>query len=327
MNEPSRPAPGTSVAQYVVGELIAKGGMASVYEAVDSRDGRPVALKILRGALQYNDEAIARLELEHQTAAMFRSRYVVRVFEHGSVSGAHYLAMERLHGELLRVRLERLGMLEVPTLLRFVAQLAEALSEAHALGVVHRDIKPDNIFVCQGEDGDEVRLLDFGAVKLQISTGAKLTATGMTLGSPEYMSPEQIKGLADLDPRSDVFSLALVVHQMACETHPFAGRTLQDVLQNILHESPLAVAKVRDDLPAAVDAVLGRALQKDKSQRYPSVAEFVADFFQAFGVAGDWQGLAKLSDADMANLLPRHSIWSRVSRALGGSGWGYRPRS
>jgi serine/threonine-protein kinase len=171
-------------------------------------------------------------------------------------------------------------------ILRALAQVAQALEYAHSFGVIHRDLKPDNIFLCDGPDGDHVRLLDFGSVKLQVETGPKLTAFGTTLGSPFYMSPEQAKGLPDVDARTDVFAMGAILYEALSGKIAFEAPTVSEILMKIVRHKPAPVTGVRPSLPPAIDAVIERALAKDKTQRFDTPNEIVEAALRAFGVRG-----------------------------------------
>ena len=166
-------------------------------------------------------------------------------------------------------------------------QLAEGLDCAHAEGVVHRDMKPDNIFVCPSDDGDILRILDFGSVKLQMSTGSKLTAMGTTLGSPFYMSPEQAMGRLDVDQRTDVFAISAIMHEMATGQVAFDGASIADILTKIVQYDPPPVHPDNPAYPPTYDVVIQRGIRKDKTQRHASMRELAAAALNAFGLQGE----------------------------------------
>jgi serine/threonine-protein kinase len=165
--------------------------------------------------------------------------------------------------------------------------------------VIHRDLKPDNIFVCSGTSGDEVRILDFGSVKLQMETGPKLTMLGTTLGSPYYMSPEQAMGRADIDPRTDVFALAAIMHEMATGEIAFDGDEIADILQKILAHDPPPASIANADYPWAFDDVVRKGLHKDKEHRYSSAIELAEAMLRAFGLDPDVERWARASSGEI----------------------------
>ncbi|HYL97566.1 MAG TPA: serine/threonine-protein kinase, partial [Blastocatellia bacterium] len=209
--------------RYQVGALIARGGMGAVYRAVHTKMNRTCALKVLVQTVP-DPDSVARFNREAQMASRIDSPHAVTIYDFGEAEdGLLYLAMEFIEGEPLTTTIARERTLALPRVARITSQIAEALSAAHRLGIIHRDLKPDNIMITRkGGDQDYVKVLDFGIAKVvaEGNPNETLTQTGIVLGTPPYMSPEQLTG-EHLDPRSDVYSLALIVYQMICGKLPF----------------------------------------------------------------------------------------------------------
>ncbi len=261
---------GTNIGHYRVGDRIGQGGMGEVYQAVDTRLDRPVALKFLAARYVSDPEAKARFIREAKSASALDHPNICTIHDIGEAAdGELYIVMALYEGETLDRRMKREPFSAERTV-RIVRQVAEALKRAHASGIVHRDVKPANIMV--GED-DAVRLLDFGIAKLQ--SGETLTQTGMSLGTAVYMSPEQAVG-DPVTPASDVWSLGLVAYEMLTGRHPFKADQPLAVLHKIASVDPEPVGEVRDDVPAALTEVIHQALEKQVGNRFADAAELLA---------------------------------------------------
>lgn len=262
---------GETVSHYRVTELLGAGGMGEVYKAEDARLKRAVALKFLPFALVQDGEAKERLVHEAQAASALDHPNICTIYEIDETpDGRLFLAMAYYEGETLRQRIAR-GPMVVDEALNIIVQVARAVSAAHEAGIIHRDIKPANIMLTRRS---EVKLLDFGLAKLSGRTA--LTRTGTTLGTVNYMSPEQITG-QDADERSDVWALGVVLYEMLAGQLPFSGPHEVAVLHAITNDTPLPVAQVRSDVPAEAQTILDRALQKDAMARYASAREFLQE--------------------------------------------------
>ncbi len=279
---------------YTVGAHIADGSMGAVYEAHDDDTGERVAIKVLHPHVARDAIAAERFRREYETAHSLRHRYIIDVRDFGETDdGADFMTMEFLEGEELSLILAREASMQPARAVRMVCQLAVALHHAHAAGVVHRDLKPDNIFICAGPHGDEIRVLDFGSVKLQLETGPKLTMLGTILGSPYYMSPEQAMGRLDVDPRSDVFAQTSIMYELATGEVAFAADTVQDILNKIIAEDPPAVSIANPAYPWSFEEVIRKGLRKDKLERFGSSHELAEAMLGAFGLDPDverWAG-------------------------------------
>jgi serine/threonine protein kinase len=266
-------APGSRVAGYLVQEPLGAGGMAVVYRARDERLGRLVALKVLTPALAADEEFRRRFTAESRAAAAVDHPHVIPVYEAGGGGPALFIAMRLVTGGDLRGVLAREGQLAPERTAGLLSPVASALDAAHRAGLVHRDVKPANVLVDSGPGRPEhLYLSDFGISKGAASS-AGLTETGQYLGTPHYMSPEQVKG-HPVDGRADQYALACVAWELLTGTVPFPHDEGLDVLFAHLHAPVPRLDALRADLPAAVGQVLTRALAKEPGERYPSCGEF-----------------------------------------------------
>jgi eukaryotic-like serine/threonine-protein kinase len=256
--------------RYRIERELGAGGMATVYLAEDLRHGRRVALKVLRPELA----AIIgpqRFLSEIRTTANLQHPHILPLFDSGEVNGTVFYVMPFVEGESLRDRLDRERQLPIDDALRVVREVAGALDYAHRHGVVHRDIKPENILL---HDGRAV-VADFGIALAAGSAGAaRMTETGMSLGTPHYMSPEQAMGERSITARSDVFSLGCVLYELLVGEPPFTGPTAQAIVARVMTETPRSVVAQRHTVPMYVDAAVRRALEKLPADRFQTAAEF-----------------------------------------------------
>ena len=265
---------GEVIGQYRILSLIARGGMGTVYRAHDTRLARDVALKFLPAYLAAQPDAEERLLMEARAAAGLEHPNVCSIHQIGETDdGRLFIAMAYYEGETLKERLLR-GPLSLEESVATAVQIVRALAAAHARGIIHRDVKPGNVML--GSDGT-VRLLDFG---LATVTDATLTRSGMTPGTVAYMSPEQARGDA-LDPRTDLWSLGVLLYEMLAGVRPFRGENARKLLQAILHEDPEPISKRRPELPGALARIVERLLRKDLATRYQGAAEVLADLARA----------------------------------------------
>jgi tRNA A-37 threonylcarbamoyl transferase component Bud32/tetratricopeptide (TPR) repeat protein len=258
-------------ARYVVERELGRGGMAVVYLAMETKHERRVALKVMHPEMAH---AIGteRFLREIRLAASLNHPNIVPVFDSGEIEGSLYFTMPYIDGETLRARLDREPKIPVDEAVRVAAEIADALAYAHVRGIVHRDIKPENIFLANGH----AYIGDFGiAVAASVATADRITRTGFVVGTPAYMSPEQRVGAADLDGRSDEYSLAAVLFEMLAGRSPLAVATANnsDPVAALM-KGPPSVRKVRREVPTSVDRALNRALAPVPADRYASIAEF-----------------------------------------------------
>jgi serine/threonine-protein kinase len=266
--------------RYRLVARLARGGMGTVWSATDERLGREVAIKFMAPELADDDESRSRFEQEARAAARLVSRHVVGIHDHGLSDGIPYIVLERLEGEDLQRRLRREPRLSLALCGRIVAHATRALRAAQEAGIVHRDIKPQNLFLAVPTDGGEpeIKLLDFGVAK-HAGTEALRTRTGILVGSPHYMSPEQIRGQRDLDVRSDLFSLAAVTYRCLTGQVPYDG-DMAAVMFRITQGPPAPPTSVAPDLPPELDAFFATAMATDREDRF-STPIAMADAFQA----------------------------------------------
>jgi serine/threonine-protein kinase len=263
--------------RYHVIRKLGEGGMGQVYLAEHVKMGRMSAIKVMTPSLVHDTDAVGRFNREAANASRINHPNIAAIYDFGETTdGLIYLAMEFVEGESLTKLCEALGALPAPRAAEIARQAASALEAAHERGIVHRDLKPDNIMISRGRDGaDLVKVVDFGIAKAAEGAGQKVTRTGLVVGTPEYMSPEQLTG-DTLDGRSDLYALALVTFNMLTGMLPFTGQTTQEALLKRLTDRPLSLAEARSDLywPPALQAVLDRALSRLASDRYQHASEF-----------------------------------------------------
>jgi serine/threonine protein kinase len=298
------PRLGKQLGGYVVAARVADGAMGRVFEGRHPQTKARVAIKVLHADVARDHIAVERFKREYETALELNHRYIVKVLEFGATPDrSHFLTMEYLEGEELGKALGQGQPLPAARIVRVVSQAALALEHAHSFGFIHRDLKPDNIFLCRTPLGDEVRILDFGSVKLQVEMGAKLTAIGTTLGSPFYMSPEQAMGRSDVDQRTDVFALGAIVYEMLTDRIAFDAPNIAKILLRIMNENPAPPSDVQPSCPASLDAVIEKSLRKSKDARYASARELGAAVIAAYGLPGSIEQWAERPHAEIERAL------------------------
>jgi serine/threonine-protein kinase len=265
--------------------MIGRGGMGSVWQAMHLGLDTPCAVKFIEGELANVAEAHARFEREAKAAAQLRSPNVVQIFDHGVWQGRPYIAMELLEGEDLGKRLAKSGGRLAPPDVNFVVQqVCRALSRAHQAGVVHRDLKPDNIFIVKDDDRDIVKILDFGVAKSAASAlDGSNTKTGAMLGTPYYMSPEQAQGIKSVDARSDLWSLAVIVFQCLTGRLPFESEALGDLLVKIIVNPIPKPSEYYPSVPVGFDAWWTKAADRNVDGRHQTAKLFAETLSLALG--------------------------------------------
>ncbi len=258
--------------RYRVTRELGQGGMATVYLAHDLKHARDVAIKVLHpdlGAALGGERFLSEI----RTTARLQHPHILPLLDSGEADGLLYYVMPFIAGETLRARLERERQLPIDDALRIAREVADALGAAHALGIVHRDVKPENILLQNGH----AIVADFGiALAVQAAGGQRMTQTGLSLGTPQYMSPEQAMGERTIDARSDIYALGAVTYEMLTGDAPFTGSSVQAIVARVLTEKPQPIRTVRDTVPLGAEQAVLRALRKLPADRFTSTNEFVA---------------------------------------------------
>ncbi len=281
--------------RYRIERKVGEGGMSFVYLATDVQSQQPCAIKVLSGALSHDVNAMARLKREASLGMRLAHPNVCHILRMGETpEGRVYVVMPFVDGEILSERTHRTGHLELEETVPLVQDIAAGLHVAHELTIIHRDLKPENIMICRRPGGTEYAVvMDFGLAK-ERRAGAelqKLTATGIIMGTPEFMSPEQLRG-NPLDARTDIYALALVIYEALTGRLPFQGRTQQETMIARLRGDPVPLRRMNPDMkfPEAVELVLIKALARNPDDRYQSALEFADAFTRAAGGAGAVDG-------------------------------------
>jgi serine/threonine protein kinase len=265
--------PGTKVGRYEVIRLIGQGGMGTVYEALDARLKRKVALKILASKLKSKRKAAKRFSIEAQAAARLVHPNVVGIFDFDVDCEIPYMAMEFLQGETLASAIAR-GQLSFDRIADIMLAVCAGVHAAHQAGIVHRDLKPSNIFLCADWKGNETaRVLDFGISKVGGVSGSGLTQTGDIVGTSQYLSPEQAAGLRHVTESSDQYSLGVVMYECVTRLTPQRGEPIYSLLRNVTEGRHAPPRELRADLPPVLEAIIERAMSVRTKDRYPSVYE------------------------------------------------------
>jgi serine/threonine protein kinase len=268
---------GKTVSHYRIVGKLGVGGMGVVYDAEDEKLARRVALKFLPDELAVDPDATRRFRREAQIIALLNHPHICTIYEVDEHENRTFIAMERLEGTSLKSHMARATM-KVPEIIDIAMQVAQALDGAHSKGVIHRDIKPGNIFV---SDTGRVKVLDFGLARRIPAEAAAFEMEGSTMpgrpiGTASYMAPERILQMP-LDPRSDLFSLGVVMYEMATGRLPFAAASPAETVTNILEKDPAPVTTLSPDRPGQLDRVIRKLLAKNADDRYPSASELCAD--------------------------------------------------
>jgi serine/threonine-protein kinase len=264
--------------KYRVEKVLGFGGMGVVVSAFRGDLEQRVAVKFLSQAAAERPDAAERFRREARAAAKIKSEHVARVLDVGTLdTGLPYMVMEFLEGNDIAEELRQLERLPIADAVEFVLQAIEALAEAHAAGVVHRDLKPGNLFLARRADGTRrVKVLDFGISKALSGTSVEelsLTKTAALIGSPLYMAPEQMRSAKDVDTRADIWSLGAMLYEMLTGQPPYLGESIPQLCAALLHDDPIPLRQHRPEIPEGLDHAVLRCLMKDRNQRFPNVFE------------------------------------------------------
>jgi serine/threonine protein kinase len=304
--------------QFVEGLIVAdrfrlvrelgKGGMGAVWLAEHTSLDVLCAVKLIDPRGKERDDARARFEREAKAAAHLKSRHVVQILDYGVWQDIPYIAMEYLQGEDLSQRLNRLVRLPAAEAFTIVSQVARALTRAHAAGIVHRDLKPENVFLAREEEGETAKVLDFGIAKRPSmrleDTGTK---TGSLVGTPFYMSPEQARGTRQIDHRSDLWSLGVIVFEVMTGDLPFCGEGLGEVLGKIMYDPLPVPSNVFTGVPPGFDAWWKRASAREPEQRFQSAQEFTDSLAVALGVTSGFMPVVSRASSAGLDSNPLHA--------------------
>jgi serine/threonine protein kinase len=274
------PVRGLVAGKYEVLDLIGRGGMGSVWEGRHASLGTRVAIKFVDPEHAQSHEARARFVTEARAAATIQSKHAIQIYDHGVTDdGRPYIVMELLLGEPLDKRVDRLGRLSLAETARILGQVCRALQRAHDAGIIHRDLKPENIFLVRSPDDDEetAKVLDFGIAKIMALPGAKgatsSTKTGAVLGTPYYMSPEQARGLRNIDQRTDLWSIGVIAYKCLTGALPFEGESVGDLLVNICTGPVPTPSTAVPQLPRSFDAWFARTMEREPAKRFSQASE------------------------------------------------------
>ncbi len=270
------PRPGDTIAgKYVIVKVIGEGGMGVVYEANHLRLRRRVALKmLLPHMMTTSSDMVVRFEREARAAGKLRDRHVTKVLDVDTTEeGLPYLVMEYLEGHDLEAELSSRGRLPIDEAVGYLLQVCAAMTEAHNAGIVHRDLKPSNLFLCPDRDGFLVKVLDFGISKMADDGESRLTGTLTSVGTPLYMSPEQVRSARDVDSRTDIWALGVILYELLAGRTPFEGSTTAAAAAIVADPTP-PLDSFRDDVPPGLLDAVHRALSKDRGARQATAVEF-----------------------------------------------------
>src|SRR6267142_4680083 len=270
----------TLAEKYLIEQLIKRGGMGAVYRGKHVMMDKTVAIKVLRPSLAGDDHVVARFSREAKAASRISHPHAVSVTDFGEAeNGVVFLVMEYLDGQTLKEVIRNEGQMPLDRAVEIVRQVSGALDAAHKQGVVHRDLKSENIMLSRTNGGDWAKVLDFGIAKIQQPEGARdhdITAANLVIGTPQYMSPEQCSQTGPIDARSDVYSLGVILYEMLAGRVPFTGESPTVIMMKQVQDTPPSILEARPDLPGGISGVVERALAKKPADRFQTAGELFA---------------------------------------------------
>ncbi len=299
MNESTALTTGSAFGRYTIQRVLGAGAFGAVYEATQQPLGKRVALKVLHASQLHNMEVLQRFTAEAEATAKLRHPHIVDVLDLGAHEGVPFIAMEYLEGESLGARLDREGHLTTRSAVDLLLPVMSAVATVHDASIVHRDLKPDNIFLAVVRPGKVLaKVLDFGIAKVS-EARQSLTRTGSMMGTVFYMSPEQARESRDVDGRSDQWALGVILYECIAGRCPFPGEAMIDVLTGIV-SAPVPPLSDVEGLPEGIEAILRRAMSKDREHRYPSVRAMAAELltYASAAVRDEWAAEFAVSAAD-----------------------------
>mgnify|MGYP002381633469 CR=1 FL=1 len=280
--------------RYRIDALVAKGGLGFVLAATDVELRRSVAIKFLRPEARRRPEVVSRFSREARSAARLSGEHVARVFDVGEHEGSPFIVLEYLEGRDLESELRKRQSFPIAEAVGYVLQALDGLAEAHAIGVIHRDLKPPNLFLADVRGKRVLKILDVGISKAPSPGESDLTAAKMIMGTPTYMSPEQIQSTAGVDARTDVWSIGVVLYELLTKTLPFVGESTSAILLSVTMREPTPVHALRPEVPPGLSAVVMRCLAKDPDARFADVGELAAAL-APWAPAGSGRSLARIA--------------------------------
>ena len=309
-------SPGSTLAgKYRIEAVLGEGGMGTVYAAHHELLDQRVALKVLFEDAMRDKEASARFLQEARSAARLQSEHVARVMDIDTLDGgAPFIVMEYLEGSDLGQLLERNRVFAPATVVDYVTQALEAIAQAHAQGIIHRDLKPSNLFLATVPDGSQIiKVLDFGISKPTFGRVSRLTSSRSVLGSPPYMSPEQVRSPRTVDTRTDIWAVGILLYELLTGRMPFDGEEVGELFAAILEQEPNPIRALRPDVPEGLEAVIFRCLSKNRDNRFADVAD-LARALAPFGTGAQSKSVEKISQT----LLRAEELSSPRRRGISG---------
>jgi len=297
----------TLASKYLIEKLIKRGGMGSVYLGKHILMDKTVAIKVLRPSLAMDDDVVRRFSREAKAASRISHPHAVSVNDFGeSEDGVVFLVMEYLDGRTLKEIVRSQGPMQLERVVEIVRQVSGALDAAHEQGVVHRDLKSDNIMLSKATGGEWAKVLDFGIAKIQQSNSHDddITAANLVIGTPQYMSPEQCSHSGAIDARSDIYSLGIIIYEMLAGNVPFTGESPTAIMMKQVQDPPPSILEARSDLPVSLSSVIAKALAKDPADRYATAGDLSQALADAYVIGESGELFAAPATVPMAAVVP-----------------------